>query len=292
MDIRFVAHRAFIDNEENLSSKELLHALTWALPKRFDTLERMEEIPNSLGELKNALGITSNEELTNIVPIGDLRFVSSWLALMPNATDPSMTPLEIPPSLRKFACRKWRLCKGKDIPADEMDASRYFVKDADTLKKWNSLLYDGEISGFIELDTTYAISEKVNFLSEWRVFVNDGRIVGAENYLGDPILFPSRETIYDIVRTLENSHEAPGAYTLDVGVMSAYRNCENNGIIPDTQGYVTVPIEVHPFVACGLYGFSDPRELPDMLARGYNWYFRDAPDDLRELRFRDIPVSI
>jgi len=51
----------------------------------------------------------------------------------------------------------------------------------------------------------------------------------------------------------------PEAYTLDVGV--------RRGV----QGAITEPIEVHPFVACGLYGF-DGDALPDMLAKGAEWY--------------------
>lgn len=285
MDIRFVAHAPYIDNRENLSCIELLHALNWAVPRRLDSLERIDDVPDTLGELKELLGVVNESDFATIVPVGDLGFVSRWLTLMPNAADPSMTPIEIPPALRKFAGRRWRLSLGDELLGDDFDSHKTFLKDADTLKKWNSLLCGGDMSGLVDRDTTYAVSEKVDFLSEWRTFVNDGRIVGIENYLGDPTLFPEREILFDMVRKMQAAGEAPGAYTLDVGVMAA----GSTSHLRSTQisdGHATVPIEVHPFVACGLYGFSDPRELPDMIISGYNWYYKDAPRDLREKRMR------
>lgn len=283
MDIRFVAHAPYIDNRENLSCVELLHALNWALPRRRDSLERIDDVPDTLSELEELLGVATESDFAAIVPVGDLGFVSRWLALMPNAADPSMTPLEIPPSLRKFAGRKWRLSLGGDLSGDDFDPSKTFLKDADTLKKWNSLLCGGNMFGLVDRDTVYAVSEKVDFLSEWRTFINDGQIVGVENYLGDPTIFPERESLFDMVRTMQATGEAPGAYTLDVGVMAAAKAANLRGT-QRNDGHVTVPIEVHPFVACGLYGFSDPRELPDMIVSGYNWYYKDAPHDLREKR--------
>lgn len=48
---------------------------------------------------------------------------------------------------------------------------------------------------------------------------------------------------------IEGFKEAPEAYTIDVGVTS-----DGN----------TVLIEVHDFFSCGLYGFDDAKNLPNM----------------------------
>ena len=164
MDIRFVAHAPYIDNRENLSCIELLHALNWAVPRRLDSLERIDDVPDTLGELKELLGVVNESDFATIVPVGDLGFVSRWLTLMPNAADPSMTPIEIPPALRKFAGRRWRLSLGDELLGDDFDSHKTFLKDADTLKKWNSLLCGGDMSGLVDRDTTYAVSEKVDLV--------------------------------------------------------------------------------------------------------------------------------
>ena len=58
---------------------------------------------------------------------------------------------------------------------------------------------------------------------------------------------------------IKDYKDSPLSYTLDVGI-------NNNG---------TFIIEVHPFVSCGLYGFSDYRILCYMFENGFNYIKRD-----------------
>lgn len=264
MDKRFIAHRDYIENRANISCVELQAVLAEALPRRLDTLEKIDDLPSDLS--------SAGYDDGNCVPLGDLSWVSRWLSLLPSAADPDMTPLEIPKSLVPFACRYYETMRGSDIPCDLLDGKKYFLKDVSHLKRWNSLLYEGDLSRFIDPDVFYSISEKVDFLSEWRVFVYEDIPQAAQNYLGDPLIFPDRERIYDMIRAYRDSGIAhPRAYTVDVGIIS-----KENDSSADKLGHVSVPIEVHPFVACGLYGFSD-RVIADMLVAGYEWYAKEAP---------------
>lgn len=236
MDKRFIAHRDYLENRENISCIIERSCLVQALPRRLDTLEYVNELPD-------AETIASFDE--NIVPIGDLNWVRTWLSCIPEASDPNLTPIEIPNAMMPFAGREYFRSLGRDIDEAHRDASKFFLKDIDTLKKWNSLLYDGEISGLLNPDTTYSVSEKVIFLSEWRIFVYEDVARRTCNYLGDPILFPNAETIHEMISNWRDDSLAarPRAYTLDVGVISAPENPK-----ADALGHVTVPIEVHPFV--------------------------------------------
>lgn len=255
MDKRFIAHRDYLDNTANISNVLLRSVLAHALPRRLDMLEYVDEMPKDF---------TAYDK--NCIPIGDLNWVREWLSNIPEAKDPMLTPLEIPDAMRSHLHREYFWSYGKDIPHEYFNGSEYFIKDAQTLKKWNSLLYDGEVSGFIEDDVLYTVSEKVNFLSEWRIFVYEDIEQGAYNYLGDPMIFPDAESIHDMIVTWKTSGAVrPRAYTLDVGIIADNKTGRRH----------TVSIEVHPFVACGLYGFSEP-VIADMLVAGYEWYRDEA----------------
>ena len=85
----------------------------------------------------------------------------------------------------------------------------------------------------------------------------DGEILHVAHYLGDATTFPDPAMLRAMVRQFEGQEEHPEAYTVDLGIRA--------------QDGSTKPLEVHSFVACGLYGFFDPA-LPDMLTKGYEWY--------------------
>lgn len=269
MDKRFVAHRDYLDNQENISCVLLRSCLLHALPRRLDSLEYVDEMPD-------AETIASFDG--NVIPVGDLAWVRQWLSNVPGAADPTLTPIEIPDAMLPFAGREYFRSLGRDIDEAHLSTERYFIKDVDTLKRWNSLLYNGEVAGLIEPGTTYSVSEKVSFLSEWRVFVFEDAERGAYSYLGDPMLFPDADAIHEMVTAWKEDALAarPRAYTLDVGVISSPDDPRADG-----QGHVTVPIEVHPFVACGLYGFDDAAVIADMLVAGYEWYRDEAARDVR-----------
>lgn len=97
---------------------------------------------------------------------------------------------------------------------------------------------------------TYIISDVVDIKSEWRAFVFCDRLFDIRRYAGDFKVFPDIKLIEEMIKDYKTS---PAAYTLDVGI-------NDNG---------TFIIEVHPFVSCGLYGFSHYL-LPEMAIKGFN----------------------
>jgi len=66
-------------------------------------------------------------------------------------------------------------------------------------------------------DTKIITSEVLDIVSEYRIFVNRGTIVGMKHYIGDFFVFPDIEVIKNM---LKDYKEAPISHTLDVGVTS------------------------------------------------------------------------
>ena len=172
----------------------------------------------------------------------------------------AMPPIEIPSELKNYRLG-YEVFKGCDIPKDKLN-SRYFIKRIDKLKSWNSLLYDEDVSSYIEPDALYSVSRRHSILSEWRVFVYKDEIVACQNYLGDPMEFPDAGQIRRMIYSYKDN--APKAYTLDIAVTA------NAG-----ERIRAIPLEVHPFVACGLYGFED-KVIPDMWDAGLRWYIKQG----------------
>lgn len=75
-----------------------------------------------------------------------------------------------------------------------------------------------------------------DYKSEWRVYVNNGKILKACHYLGDPLLFPNSEIINNIVRyaeTILTNH----SYTVDVGVCQEVGGTQHTDLIELNDGY-------------------------------------------------------
>ena len=64
-------------------------------------------------------------------------------------------------------------------------------------------------------DVTCYVSNPINILSEFRVYVNDGEILGVKHYHGDWTKVPSKEFVNEVVKAYKNS---PISYGIDIGV--------------------------------------------------------------------------
>ena len=139
-----------------------------------------------------------------------------------------------------------------------LDPQHLFVKRADRAKAGPAFFFPDEQSKApsFEPGRLYLVSECVDIASEWRAFVWKKQILDIRCYPGNPWAFPNRKTVEQMVATY--TINTPMAYTLDVAVLPSGR---------------TVIMEVHNFIACGLYGFADPR-IPLMLAAGVNHEFQ------------------
>ena len=181
------------------------------------------------------------------VLVGDLVFTGA------NKTK----PIEVPKVLRqdKYLNREYDILLGKDINS----TIGKFVKDADKLKSWNNLLYlsmNYEMKDKLEDKKHYVVSEIIHIQSEYRVFVFLDEIQSIQCYSSLHLVFPDLNKIYKMIHNYKQDKNRPQAYTLDICV--------------DIDGNTSL-LEVHDFVACGLYGFQDP-VLLDMLSAGYRWY--------------------
>ena len=167
----------------------------------------------------------------------------------------AMLPIELPVELQRYN-PTYKQMWGKDIP-EEYKNGEYFIKCIDELKSWNNLLIDGNCSEYIKDKSRYAISNRYDILSEWRVFVDEKEVEAVENYSGSPVVFPDSNVIKSLLQNY--TINVPRAFTLDIAIIK-------KGV----EEYTT-PLEVHPFVSCGLYGYCD-QKLLNMWAKGQQWY--------------------
>lgn len=254
-----------------------------------------EELNNDLYNLENALlthamidfcdGVTNLGSIASLydadfkslyevpkdyrlIPLGTLPFVQKVLSIQ-KGTEVTLHPICVPEVLRKYLHREYRLEKGNDLTMKEAFSRNYFLRDASVLEEWDDPFKRKYNSGvYLRSDHLYVVTEAVVFDSEWRLFVYQDEILGAECYRGNPGIFPFRYTVQNMVADYAKTIH-PEAYTLDVGI---------RWFTPKEQGYfqappseITEPIAVQPFVANGLYGFYR-KELFDMFEAGYRWY--------------------
>lgn len=129
-------------------------------------------------------------------------------------------------------------------------------------KKFNAFLTHDEDAYSnlynIEYDEKVYVSDIVEFISEWRVYVKNDEIVRICNYSGKTTVFPNA----NVIRTMIKCWKGPCCYALDVGII----------------GDQTVLIEVNDFYSIGNYGLF-PTEYVEMLILRWN-----------ELLGRKIPI--
>lgn len=196
-----------------------------------------------------------------LVPVGSIEFCETLLRRWYGIEH--LRPINIPSQLLadQFTGRKvtyissladWeRIVLGKA----GFDPQHLFVKRADRAKAEPAFFFPDEQTQApsFEPGRVYLVSERVDIRSEWRAFVWNHRILDIRSYSGDPWSVPNRETVERMVAAYTDN--ALLAYTLDVAVLENGR---------------TVVVEVHNFIACGLYGFEDSR-VPLMLAAGVRY---------------------
>lgn len=182
------------------------------------------------------------------VPVGSIEFVEACLGQQ-------MRGIYIPEQL----CREEYIHRHVAIVFsyeelqslfDKWQADKLFVKSASQLKCEYADIY--QKGRDIPADTKYFVSELIPILSEWRLFVYQHKILDTRCYSGNPFLAPNESVANKMV---QDYSDCPPAYTLDLAILR--------------DGSLAI-MEVHPFISCGLYGFSSSHLLP-MLIRAYNW---------------------
>jgi hypothetical protein len=131
--------------------------------------------------------------------------------------------------------------------------NRVFAKSAAIYKGFTGLLERKDLLPALEAHGPLDLSEEVEFGDEWRAFIHAGQLVGLHCYTGLFSKVPSPGFVARVIESLQSSYPGLDSCTVDIG------------FIGDDEAVV----EVHPFVACGLYGFRDHRLLLPMFDLGY-----------------------
>lgn len=210
--------------------------------------------------------IPKTVSVEDIIPVGSLSFVISFLRKIGYNVE-NITPLNIPEFLQdeRFIKREYRRGTKDELLGGE-SALPLFIKEAERYKGFTSIVTNEHELKDVPTNRKLDISEVVEIESEWRVFVQNDTILDAKNYVGHELfpVQPDEQVILDLVKAIEQQRYKgtpfPTAYTLDVGV--------------NQSG--TFLIECHPFVSCGLYGFSKLIRYPSMLIQGIAYFKQQA----------------
>lgn len=160
--------------------------------------------------------------------------------------------LGYPEQLKKFLGRKINEVEFGELKNYELP---YFIKPSKGVKKFtgcliereSSLKYLREIDDVLDTDKVL-MSEPLNFVSEYRCFVHEEKLMGIHYYSGDFKVFPDINVIEEMVKVYT---DANCAYTLDIGV---------------TDEGKTILVEINDMWAIGSYGF-DSRTYAIMCVR-------------------------
>ena len=189
-----------------------------------------------------------DERYQDAIPIGTVQFVEKYLQVFKGIERDNA--IEVPPVLRtdEFLKRKYSIVPRDYIPRQ----GYYFIKDATQQKVFS---YKGELEyylhdemfqpktseydTFVRLNPThlYQVSEVVNVLAEYRVYVLYREINGMCIFAGNPLLFPDADLIRKAVRLINQQPDSPKSYSLDLMITP--------------RG--TAITEVHNFLSIGLY---------------------------------------
>mmetsp|Transcript_44633 Transcript_44633/g.136156 ORF Transcript_44633/g.136156 Transcript_44633/m.136156 type:complete len:259 (-) Transcript_44633:332-1108(-) len=176
-----------------------------------------------------------------------------------------------PPSMRSYLKRSvWRSTAGRVREAASAGATTVpiFVKPVSDTKKFTGLV----VSPLGDLSTLHAVSKKtdvycsevVEWLSEYRVFVNRTEIVGVRHYAGDATVELDMKMVKDFVQDFEGAEDATRAYAADFGVLE--RDDER----------VTALVEWNDGYALGSYGLNGEVYTGLLISRWEEIFERNA----------------
>ncbi len=184
------------------------------------------------------------------VPVGSVEFVLAFVEKYYPDKIANFKPKNVPECLFEYAGRNIANILPDTPRPDWLGDQHIYAKSNDVIKDPDNGMTDGQ-------DLSKLVGKQVSSLvavkSEWRVFVYHNLVQQVCYYDGDPLVFPDRRTIEDIVCEYSQFARTP-AYTFDVFV--------------DGSGDTHI-MELHDFFSCGLYGFADYRYLPYMLSQTF-----------------------
>jgi len=180
----------------------------------------------------------------NVIVFGFIEDCVKWFKSM-NIDVPR--PISYPEALNKFLERKIEIIRLGTFKKEENTKYPIFLKPYDQLKLFSGGVISGDFSkrNFFPYpdDTLIYTSEVLDIVSEYRCFINHGKLIGMKHYQGEFCVFPNVDKINEMIYEFENSNcNPPVSYTIDVGIIN-----DNN---------TTILIEVNDGWCCGSYGLD------------------------------------
>lgn len=185
------------------------------------------------------------------IPIGTIEFVEKVMQRHYHRS--RLKPVNIPLALQNKNFYKRRTAYGAGADAvqqlyDDWNTDELFIKSASRVKADFTGIYKrGDSPIPYASEELILISEvlpmKTDKCSEWRAFVNHGKIVDIKNYAGNQWALPDKHLVEDMA---DATAAILQACTVDV-------------MVTDTGD--TALVEVHNFISCGLYGAELPLSM-------------------------------
>jgi len=180
------------------------------------------------------------------MPITKESIVVGWIRTVRRAFDllgvEDPPEVSIPESLAEYAGRKtWASTLGEMRQSD--DNHKLFIKPLEGHKLFTGHIRTGEMKDLIFTamypdETKILVSEVVNFVSEYRGFVLDGKLIGLKHYAGDFKKMIDSSKVEEAISKYTNS---PIAYSIDFGL---------------TDDGQTLLVEVNDAFSLGCYGLD------------------------------------
>ncbi len=155
-----------------------------------------------------------------------------------------LQPLDYPDELLPFMGRKIWKSTLFTITSHAEDW-HVFVKPVEDVKRFHGTVLDKsedliKLGGGLE-DIDVWCSEKVHFISEWRLWVLHGEIVGLRPYKGRWDVFPDPAVLKETVAAY---HSQPAGYALDFGVTDDGRTL----LVEVSDGYGLASFGLKPYI--------------------------------------------
>ena len=174
--------------------------------------------------------------------VGLVGFIGDVWNALKKMGKPIPTPLDYPEELRWALGRKvWRSTLGEMRRSFDPVFIKPVTQKLFTGFVWRAVMGDQIRVVTLADETELWVSDRVEFVSEYRVFVKDGEILDVRRYNGDWSKVPLREIVEGAVHSFKSG---PRAYSLDFGVT------------PEDE---TLLVEVNDAYALGHYGLNSIR---------------------------------
>lgn len=200
------------------------------------------------------------------IPVGSVEFCLDFYHKLNK--DINIKPLNIPKELLKYTKRKCIYFKNiLEYNEDVFPYPQAFVKSANQIKDSHNKIYvfnnSYDYKQLCNMGEIFVSEYIQDVVSEWRVFVYNGKIEGIKCYSGDEWILPDKEYINIIISNYNKK-----AYTLDVMI--------------DERGNTDI-LELHDFFACGTYGF-DSKNYVNMLIASHR-------DIIKDYKINEITIN-